>query len=73
MQDSFTTCPQLDIVLFGVTKITFRPGETEKAFLRKIHWIWLWRLGGVFGEERMGKAQSLWMFWPLPEVAAEGC
>lgn len=37
MQDSFTTCPQLDIVLLGATKITYRASETEKAFLRKIH------------------------------------
>ncbi|BCS27838.1 uncharacterized protein APUU_60887S [Aspergillus puulaauensis] len=35
--DSFTTCPQLDIVLLGATKITYRASETEKAFLRKIH------------------------------------
>ncbi|KAL4918405.1 hypothetical protein BDW62DRAFT_200785 [Aspergillus aurantiobrunneus] len=35
--DSFATCPQLDIVILGAPKFTYRASDVEKAFLRKIH------------------------------------
>lgn len=36
-QDSFTTCPPLDIVVLGAHKVGYQASETEKEFLRKCH------------------------------------
>ncbi|KAL4948806.1 class I glutamine amidotransferase-like protein [Aspergillus filifer] len=35
--DSFATCPQLDIIILGATKITYHASETELAFLHKAY------------------------------------
>ncbi|KAL4943087.1 hypothetical protein BDV06DRAFT_150529 [Aspergillus oleicola] len=35
--DSFTSCPELDIILLGAAKLTYHASETELAFLRKAY------------------------------------
>ena len=37
LQDSFKTCPKLDIVLIGAYIIGYNPTEAELAFVRKAH------------------------------------
>lgn len=36
-QDSFATCPPLDIVLMGAHNITYHLNEAEKVFIRKAY------------------------------------